>query len=173
MEIIAIIVVVAIIFSIANVFGTAKVRSTVSQDPLIKQFLIEPIERWGKFDGSPEAERKADRAMNSIVNNLAMPRASSHTMELYRVALKKNLYIPLAAVYAYAVGEYIDGGYSLVGGGAPEANQKVFMMRAAFPALYNLAASELPPKKSEAALCISSNLLDAFLDSDEIRSLLG
>lgn len=173
MEIIGIIFVIAIVVSIIKIVGTAKARSTIAQDPLIKQFLIEPIESWGKFDGSPEAERKADKAMDSIVNNLAMPHASSHTMELYRAALKKNLYIPLAAVYAYAVGEYIDGGYSLVGGGAPEASQKVFMMQVAFPALYNLAASELPPKKSEAALCISSNLLDAFLDSDEVRSFLG
>ena len=173
MEIIGIIVVVAIIVSIIKIVGTAKAHSAVSQDPLIKQFLIEPIEHWGKYDGSPEAERKADKAMSSIANNLVMPHASSHTMQLYRTALEKNLYIPLAAVYAYAVGEYVDRGVPLAGTGTLEANQTVFMMRATFPALYNLAASELPPKKSEAALCISANLLDAFLDSNEVRSHLG
>lgn len=173
MEIILIIGVIAVIIVVLGQVQTTKLHSTISQDPSVKQLLIEPIERWGKYDGSPEAERKAERAMRTIEQNLVMPAASSHTMQLYRKALQTNLYIPLAAVYAYAVGEYIDGGYPPVGGGTPETNQKVFMMRAAFPALYNLAASELSPKNSEAALCISCNLLDAFLDSNEIYSRIG
>ena len=150
---------------------SAKIQSDVSQNPLVKQYLIEPIARWGKYDGSPEAQHKADEAMRTLTQKL-FP-ASPHTMQLYRKALNANLYIPLAAAYAYAVGEYIDGGLPLSGAGTPEANQKVFMMRATYPGLYNLATTELTPKKSEAALCISANLLETFLDSDEIQRRFG
>ena len=171
MEAVVIVIIVAIALCVIGKILSAKIQSEVSQNPLVKQYLIEPIARWGKFDGSPEAQHKADEAMRTLTQKL-FP-ASLHTMQLYRKALNANLYIPLAAADAYAVGEYIDGGLPLSGAGTPEANQKVFMMQATYPALYNLATTELTPKKSEAALCISANLLETFLDSDEIQRRFG
>lgn len=170
MGLIFVIIVIAVVaFMIFGNIQTAKVHSEISQDPLARQYLLDPIERWGKYDGSAASERKAQEAMDVLERHL--PPASSRTMRLYRAALKKNLYIPLAATYAYAVGEYLENPMvPLSGHGTQEANMKVAGTRALFPALYNIATTEHSPRNAEAAICIATNLLEYFLDSDAIRS---
>lgn len=167
--IIVIIVIAVIAFWVFGNIQTAKVHAEMSQDPLARQYLLDPIERWGKYDGSAESERKAQEAMDVLEQHL--PPASSRTMQLYRSALKKNLYIPLAAVYAYAVGEYVENPMAYTSGaGTREAAEKVAGTRMLFPALYNIATTEHGPRDAEAAICIATNLLEYFLDGDAIRS---
>lgn len=169
MGIVIVIVIAFVAFWLFGQFMTAKAHSDISQDPVARQYLLDPIERWGKYDGSAEAERKAREAMDILERNL--PSASARTLRLYKEALKKNLYIPLAAVYAYAVGEFVENPWAHTSGaGTPEANQKVAGTRMLFPALYNIAMAEHGPRDAEAAICIASNLLDYYLDTDAIYS---
>ena len=169
---IPLILVVAVIVVVLQVVGNVaagKMRGEAMEDPRVRDLLIEPIERWGTYDGSTASECRADEALRVLERRL-MP-ASSRTRQLYRAALGKNLAIPLAAVYAYAVGEYVENPMMPpINAGTPEARTKVAGTRLMFPKLYYVAVSELAPHKVEQALCVAANLLDYFLDVEAIES---
>lgn len=164
-----IVAVIVVALQIAGNIAAGKMRNEMMEDPRVRDLLIEPIERWGTYDGSFASEFRADEAM-CVLERRLMP-ASPRTWELYRAALDKNLAIPLAAVYAYAVGEYVENPMTPpINAGTPEARQKVASTRVIFPKLYNVAISELSPREAEWALCVAANLINYFLDGDAIES---
>jgi len=163
MQVLIIVIIIFIIISLISKMVTVKSHSDVVNNPEIKRRIYDPLERWGRFDGSAAQRKKADDAFNIIKNNIGT--SGPHTREIYENVLKSTrLLIPIAATYSFAVGEFINNPYvTLQNINSKEAREKVAAMRALFPALYEYATTSLSPTKAESALIISMNLLDLFL----------
>lgn len=167
----AVIVGIAILYFVLRLgadASTSKVRGDAMGNPAVRELLIEPIERWGKYDGSIAAQQKAQKAM-ALIERRYFP-ASPRAYEIFDRVLQLNIDIPLAAAYAFAVAEVVeDPELSRPSAELVIDQDAVAGMHIFFPALYNLATSELPPRKADRALNAVSQLLDSFLDADAIR----
>jgi hypothetical protein len=66
--------------------------------------MLKTVEDVGKYDGSDESIRRAQTQFDDMVMHLGC--YNQNTSQLYWKTLKqRNLYIPLTAWYAFAVGE--------------------------------------------------------------------
>ena len=159
------IIIIAIIFVVWLVMKglSTKASAEMAQDPAFQQHILQPLERWGRWDGSPEQSRKADEAFSRIANYIGT--GSYQTRTLYDDTLRHRPFlIPLCAAYAFAVEEFLNNPwFQSDQGNSPEINQKVTMMHLLFPGYAQFVDQKHSRKDAEAVLCITMNLLDLFL----------
>ena len=87
-----------------------KMSATVRDNPQ-GAALVARIENYGTFDGSVEGLSKAAWAMSCIESQHGRIE-NSRTMEIFNSTMRNsNLPIPLAAIYAYTVGECLENPY--------------------------------------------------------------
>lgn len=163
MGIVVILVIVCLVIWFVGKIGTAKASSTVRQDPAMQQMVIQPMERWGRWDGSSTQMQKADEAFEKIKNEIGC--TNPQTRRIYDETLRNRPFlIPLTAAYAFVVGEYLSSrGSGINMGSSPEADQKVTMMHVLFPGFAQFVDQKHGRSEAETILCITSNLMDLFL----------
>lgn len=94
--------------------------------------------------------------------------------ELYQKALEvEGMFIPLATVYAFAVGEYVENPQVELPIERPKTAKKTInSVKTFFPALYCQIKRNHRTHDAELVMLISMNLLDYFFDRDKMLKAL-
>lgn len=98
---------VAVVLVIAFAAQRYKDRAELRADSTASKLLVQPIADWGTLDGAHHQRERSKRAFATLEQKVGCSREEAH--EPYQKALEvEGMFIPLAAVYAFAVGEYVE-----------------------------------------------------------------
>lgn len=163
---IAAVLVILIVIHFALVLAKERVAFNLRNNEEIQKRVLEPIERSGVYDGSPSAKVVSVRAFSALRSAVGLE--FERTSDLYHQVLEEDngLFIPLVAIYAYAVSEilfnpaigpYLQDRGSIV-------NKKANMMVAMFPLYADYVGKRHSPKEAKVILALSFNFLDHFIE---------
>lgn len=169
---IAVVLVVLVVIHFALVLAKERIAFNLRNNEEIQRRVLEPIERFGVYDGSPSAKVESVHAFSVLRSVFGLE--FERTSDLYRQVLEEDngLFIPLAAIYAYAVSEIMLNpaiGPYLQDRGS-KVNEKANMMVAMFPLYADYVGKRHSPKESKVILALSFNFLDHFIEQSPTGS---
>ena len=131
-------------------------------DPMA-QALLRQVDSYGRYDGSVQGERNADRCFEIIERQIGCANKSTRT--IYQEACKKSdLPLPLCACYAFAVGEYVMNPiFTPVNLNTEQARQNIMSIRLFFPDYRSFVESRHWGTEQDVVFELTSNLLDYFM----------
>ena len=141
-------------------YAERKLREQMLSDPRARYYL-EAIGKWGVYRNTPEGEEKAERAFKTIENYIGC--LNPHTKVLFRDALiNSGMHIPLAAVYAFALGEQVEpGDYYCSDYRSAQMNAEA--MKLMFPEYGDYVERKHDSKTAMAVLALSLGFVDLFV----------
>lgn len=163
---------VLVVLVVAFAAQRYKDRTELRTDSTASKLLVQPIADWGVLDGAHRQRERSKRAFATLEQKVGCSR--EETRELYQKALEvEGMFIPLAAVYAFAVGEYVENRQVELPTERPKTAKKTInSVKTFFPALYRYIKQNHNVHDAELIMLISMNLLDYFFDRDKMLKAL-
>ena len=146
-----------------GLFGRKSKEERFRNNPLV-QNMISSVERYGTYDGSPSSRATAQRVFDMQANHGGC--VNPDTKKLYWEALEAGrLYMPLAACYAFAIGEFLAMPfYDPIesGGNTSNARMNADAMGTAFPSYKSFVSSRHSTDETRYILALSLNMIDVY-----------
>lgn len=163
---------VAVVPVIAFTAQRYRDRAELRTDSTAGNLLVQPIADWGMVDGTHRQRERSKRAFATLEQKVGCSREETH--DLYQKALEvEGMFIPLAAVYAFAVGEYVENPQVELPTERPKTAKKTInSVKAFFPVLYRHIKQNHSAHDAELIVLISMNLLDYFFDHEKMLKAL-
>lgn len=163
---------VAVVLVIAFAAQRYKDRAELRTDSTASKLLVQSIADWGTLDGTHRQRERSKHAFATLEQKVGCPREETHGF--YQLALGvEGMFIPLAAVYAFAVGEYVENPQVELPTERPKTEKKTTnSVKTFFPSLYRHIKWSHSTHDAELVMLISMNLLDYFFDRDKMLKAL-
>lgn len=146
-----------------GLFGRKSKSDRFRSDPRVKQ-MIDRVESYGSYDGTSSSRSSAQRVFDRLENHIGC--VNPDTKTLYWNTLEvSNLPLPLAACYAFAIGEYLAMPFYdpiASGGNTATARMNAEAMALAFPDYKAFVSRAHSVDETRYILVLSLNNVDLF-----------